>query len=217
MQEADPVELLTTSLLSIPDAARRADVSARAIRRAIQDGLLPATRDGRGYLIAEDALSAYLGESSHETVAQSALAIVPFPATERTAQTLPAELTLFIGREQERTALRGLLEREDVRLVTLTGPGGVGKTRLALRVAADLQHRYPDGAAFVPLATISDPALVPTTISQALHIRSGEDLEPLERLQHFLRERTKLLVLDNFEQILDAALVLAQLLRACPA
>ncbi|MDQ2654261.1 MAG: LuxR C-terminal-related transcriptional regulator [Chloroflexota bacterium] len=220
MQEAEPAKLLATSLLSIPDAARRAGVSTHAIRRAIQDGLLPATRDGQGYVIAEEALTAYLGNAPLETpeaTDQPPLAIVPFPVAERTTPALPAELTLFIGREQERTALRGLLERDDVRLVTLTGPGGVGKTRLALRMAADLQPRYPDGVAFVPLAAISDVSLVPATIAQALHIRSGEDLDPLERLQHFLHDRTMLLVLDNFEQILDAALVLAALLRTCPA
>ena len=220
MQEADPDRLLATMLLSIPDAARRAGVSTQTIRRAIQDGLLPATRDGQGYVIAEEALATCLRDVALEAPEgpdQPPLAIVPFPVPERTPLPLPAELTLFIGRDQERTALRGLLERDDVRLVTLTGPGGVGKTRLALRTAADLQPRYPDGVAFVPLAAISDVSLVPATIAQALHIRSGEDLEPLERLQHFLHDRTMLLVLDNFEQIQDAALVLATLLRTCPA
>lgn len=220
MQEADPARFPATSLLSVPDAARRAGVSTRAIRRAIQDGLLPATRDERGDVIAEDALTAYLRDLSNEIPESPGLpplAIVPFPVPDRVAMELPAELTRFIGREPERAALRSLLERDDVRLVTLTGPGGVGKTRLALRTAADLQSRYPDGVTFVPLAAISDVALVPATIAQALHIRSGEDLDPLERLQHFLHERQMLLVLDNFEQILDAALALAALLRACPA
>lgn len=219
MQEADPAELPATLLLSVPDAARRAGVSTRTIRRAIQEGLLPATREGRGYLVAKDALQAFLRIDSDPAASatdQLALAIVPFPTPERTTMTLPAELTLFIGREQERATLLDLLKRDDVRLVTLTGPGGVGKTRLALRVAADLQHQYPDGVAFVPLAAIRDPSLVPATIVQSLHVRSGEDLEPPERLQHFLRDRKMLLVLDNFEQILDAALVLAALLRTCP-
>ena len=218
MQEADPVEFLATSLLSIPHASRRAGVSTRTIRRAIQAGLLPATRGERGYLIAEDALAAYLQETSREASTASAhpaLSLVPFPVPERTPMPLPAELTLFIGREQERVALCGLLERDDVRLVTLTGPGGVGKTRLALRIAADLQDKYPDGVAFVPLAAINDPALVAATIVQSLQIRSGEDLPPLDRLQHYLRDREMLLVLDNFEQVLDAALVLAALLRTC--
>ena len=219
MQEADPAELLTTLLMSVPDAARRSGVSTRTIRRAIRDGLLPATREGRGYVIAKDALAAYLSDASDESLAtstQPALALLPFPMPERMPVMLPAEVTLFIGRAQERSALESLLEREDVRLVTLTGPGGVGKTRLALRVAADLQHHYPDGVAFVPLATISDPSLVSATIAQVLQIRSGEDLDPLERLHQYLRHRTMLLVLDNFEQILDAALLLAELLRVCP-
>lgn len=219
MQEADPAELPATLLLSVTDAARRAGVSTRTIRRAIQEGQLPATREGRGYLVAEGALEAFLLDDSDEAASaadQPVLVIVPFPTLERAAMTLPAELTLFIGREQERATLRALLKRGDVRLVTLTGPGGVGKTRLALRVAADLQQQFPDGVAFVPLAAIRDPSLVPATMTQALNIRSGEDLEPLERLQHFLRDRKMLLVLDNFEQILDAALVLSALLRTCP-
>ncbi|MEZ4562195.1 MAG: LuxR C-terminal-related transcriptional regulator [Thermomicrobiales bacterium] len=218
MEEADPARLPATSLLRLPDAARRAGVSMQILRRAIQDGVLPATRDKRGYAIAEAALTAYLGDFAEDASAPPAppLAIVPFPAPERLPPALPAELTRFIGREHERAALRGLLERDDVRLVTLTGPGGVGKTRLALSTAADLQPRYPDGVAFVPLAAISDASLVPATVAQALHIRSGEDLDPLERLQLFLNERTMLLVLDNFEQVLDAALALAALLRACP-
>lgn len=220
VQEADPDELLATSLLSVPDAARRAGVSARTIHRAIRDGLLPATREARGYVITENALAAYLSDAPDESLAastQPALALLPFPVPERTTVRLPAEVTLFIGREEERTALQRLLERDDVRLITLTGPGGVGKTRLALRVAADLQHQYPDGVAFVPLAAIRDPSLVPATIAQSLQIRSGEDLDPLERLHHYLRERTMLLVLDNFEQLLDASLVLASLLQTCPA
>ncbi len=222
MQEADPVEHPAAPLLSVPEAARRAGVSTRTIRRAIQDGLLPAGRDGRAFLIAEEALTTYINAATQEKVEHArpadrpALSLVPFPSPERAAQALPAELTLFIGREQERTALHSVLEREDVRLVTLTGPGGVGKTRLALRVAADVHHRYPDGVGFVPLAAISDPSLVPATIAQFLNIRSGEDLEPLDRLQHFLRDRAMLLVLDNFEQVLEAALVLATLLRPCP-
>jgi excisionase family DNA binding protein len=218
VQEAEPTEL-PAALLSLPEAARRVGVSTRAIRRAIQNGLLPATRDGRGYLVAEAALDAFVNDGSPapaEAVDPSALELLPFPPPEPLATRLPAELTLFVGREQERAKLQDLLERDDVRLVTLTGPGGVGKTRLALRTAADLQHQYQDGVVFVPLAAIRDAALLPATLVQALQIRSGEDLDPLERLEHFLRDRHMLLVLDNFEQILDAALALAALLRTCP-
>ncbi|MCA9878115.1 MAG: excisionase family DNA-binding protein [Thermomicrobiales bacterium] len=215
MQEADPVDLLATPLLSIPAAARRAGVSARTIRRAIQAGRLPATRQGRAYLIAEAALDAYLRATPAGASSRPALTILPFPPPPDTPASLPAELTLFIGREPERAALRRLLEREEIRLITLTGPGGVGKTRLALRVAADLRDRYAHGARFVSLAAISDPALVPATIAQALHVRSGEDLEPLERLQHYLRDRNMLLVLDNVEQVLDTALALTELLQTC--
>src|SRR5690349_14540505 len=101
VQDAEPAECLATLFLSVPDAARRAGVSTRTIRRAIQEGRLPATRDGRGFLIAEDALEAFLSADPREAADQPGLAIVPFPSPDRAYVTLPAELTLFIGREQE--------------------------------------------------------------------------------------------------------------------
>jgi predicted ATPase len=84
---------------------------------------------------------------------------------------LPAQLTSLIGREQEIRAVCSLLRQPEVRLVTLTGPGGVGKTRLALQVAADLLDEFADGICFVPLAPISDPDLVPPTVAQMLGLK----------------------------------------------
>jgi predicted ATPase/serine/threonine protein kinase/DNA-binding CsgD family transcriptional regulator len=129
---------------------------------------------------------------------------------------LPVQLTPFIGREQEVAAVSDLLRREDVRLLALTGPGGTGKTRLALQVAAELSDRFADGVFFVNLAPISDPALVLPTIAESLGIRERADQSLLERLKEHLRQKQILLLLDNFEQVVSAAAQVVDLLVACP-
>jgi predicted ATPase len=129
---------------------------------------------------------------------------------------LPVQPTPFLGREQEVAAIAGLLHREDVRLVTLTGPGGAGKTRLGLQVAADLSELFASGVFFVNLAPISDPALVVPTIAETLAIREGSGQALLERLAEHLRPRQMLLLLDNFEQVVSAVEQVVALLAACP-
>jgi predicted ATPase/class 3 adenylate cyclase/DNA-binding CsgD family transcriptional regulator len=129
---------------------------------------------------------------------------------------LPIQPTTLIGREKEMTAVERLLHREDVRLVTLTGLGGIGKTRLGLQVAAELSDHFPDGVYFVNLAPISDPAFVVSLIAQALEVKeiSGQPL--LDLLKASLREKQLLLLLDNFEQVVSAAVQVADLLAMCP-
>src|SRR5215469_4197256 len=129
---------------------------------------------------------------------------------------LPTSLTPLVGREQEIAAVCALLWRPEVRLVTLTGTGGVGKTRLALEVAAAMNAAFADGICFVTLAALTDPELVLPTIAQSLGVREQGSRPLLDSLKDHLREQQLLLVLDNFEQVARAAPVVADLLAATP-
>jgi predicted ATPase/DNA-binding CsgD family transcriptional regulator len=131
-------------------------------------------------------------------------------------QNLPLQLTTLIGREQEITTACALLRRPEVRLVTLSGAPGIGKTRLGLQVAGDLVNDFADGVCFIPLASIRDPNLVLSTIAQTLEINEAGDRSLLDHLQASLKNKHLLLLLDNFEQVTEAAPRLAELLMACP-
>src|SRR5215213_7230378 len=144
---------------------------------------------------------------------------VEFPPLDTLAgrpNNLPHQPTALLGRERELGEVADLLRREDVHLVTLTGPGGVGKTRLALQVAADLLEVFPDGGFFVELAPLADAALVPSTVASAVGVREEGGRPVVEVLTAFLRDRQLLLALDNFEHLLPAAPVVSDLLLACP-
>jgi predicted ATPase len=129
---------------------------------------------------------------------------------------LPAQRTSFIGRERELSALGGLLSQHEVRLVTLTGPGGIGKTRLALAAAENAVDAFTDGIAFVWLAAVRAPELVPAVIAQALDVHEAANQSMVERVANAIGTQRLLLVLDNFEHLIDAADVVGQLLDACP-
>jgi predicted ATPase len=129
---------------------------------------------------------------------------------------LPVSLTSLVGREQEVAQICAWLHRPEVRLLTLTETGGVGKTRLALAIAQHVLGEFPDGVYFVTLAPVSDPGWVTATIAQALSLWEAGDRPLLEQVREYLREKHLLLLLDNFEQVVAAAPQVTDVLTSCP-
>jgi len=136
------------------------------------------------------------------------------PSPEGPLTNLPTPTTSFVGREREMADLTRLLGR--ARLLTLTGPGGTGKTRLAARLGSALSASFPDGVVFVPLAAVSDPSLLASTIAAVLGLSLGPGQTLVAALVAFIHSKRLLLLLDNFEQIEPAAPLLAELLAGCP-
>jgi predicted ATPase/DNA-binding XRE family transcriptional regulator len=203
-----------TAGLTQEELAERAGLSRDAIG-ALENGRRRHPHPGTVRMLA-----AALGLSDSEaealrTAAKRAVAPVP-RASGFTPTPLPRPATRLVGRDRELAQLRDLLIGGEARLVTLTGPGGVGKTRLALAAAEELAARFGDGATFVSLAPIRDAALVVPTIAAALGLRESGGRPIEERLPEFLGAAELLLVLDNFEQVVAAAPDVARLLAAAP-
>jgi predicted ATPase/DNA-binding XRE family transcriptional regulator len=154
------------------------------------------------------------GETVHMPPALQAL--IDHPTGLTPLSNLPAPPTAFIGREREVEEVSALLRQAEVRLLTLTGPPGIGKTRLSLRVASRMGAEFGDGVFFVPLAPINDESLVAPAIAQSLGVRETSSQPSLEALKSRLRDKRLLLVLDNFEQVVPAGRIVGELLSAAP-
>jgi len=212
--DADYVGLDVHRAARVASAAHGGQVVLSDTTRALVAGALPdgATLRDLGEHRLKDL-------SRPERISQLVISGVPdaFPplrTLDATPNNLPLMLTDFIGREAVLAEAHRLLE--GTRLLTLTGPGGTGKTRLSLQLAADVAERFPDGLYFVALEPISDPALVPSTIAMAVGVQDVGGSSVEDRLRDHLRNRTVLLVLDNMEQVTGAAPFLGDLLRAAP-
>jgi len=146
------------------------------------------------------------------------LADAPVRESELRPNNLPMQRTAFIGREDEAADLRQLLNRADVRLVTLTGPGGIGKTRLAMQVAGEIAQQFPGGVCFVSLSAISEVNLIASAIAQAVGVHETANKSPQESLIEYVAglNGPMLLLLDNFEHLVSAAPAVSQLLTAAP-
>ena len=130
---------------------------------------------------------------------------------------VPANFTSFIGREKDIAAIEDMLLRQELRLLTLAGSGGIGKTRLALQIATHMRSSFSDGVCFVGLVSTFDPTLIPSVIAETLNIQQIDSLSIFEQIKVFLHDKTFLLILDNFEQLVSAAPLIEELLAACPA
>jgi len=187
----------------------------RGARRRPQPHTVRSLSDALG--LPEEERAALLASIPKRGEASSSAKQKLSPASPASLPTLPHPATALVGREREIEEVSGLLtQREDVRLVTLTGIGGVGKTRLAVEVAREASGHFPDGAMFVGLAPLSDPSLVVPTILRSLGMPEPEGRTPGEALIDHLRDRNFLLVLDNLEHLLGAAPEVAALIEACP-
>lgn len=202
--------------LSTGEAAVELGITERTVRRAIARGELAAVRRSGAYRIARQELARYAAQAERGEAPTPIARVSLLPSPDQAFTPLPAPLSSFIGRDTEQAALAALLCNPAARLITLTGPGGVGKTRLAITAATSAHEHFPDGIVFVALATVSLPSLVIPAIADALGLQEIAGRDRRAQVRAFLRSKHLLLVLDNFEQILAAAADIALLATAAP-
>lgn len=206
-------DALARPALSTRQVARVLGVSERSVRRAIASGTLPAERDGAVYRISPLDVQRWAAQK----LATAPPAGDDLPGAPPLRSALPrAPLSTFIGRAEELQHLLSLLEDPAERLLTLTGPGGAGKTRLAIEVAGLLQPHLQDGVCFVQLESVRDPALFSLAVAGALGLDEQPGGSMINHVVESLRPRRMLLLLDNFEQILPAAPDVAMILTGAP-
>jgi len=198
----------------IADAAHGGQVIVSDATRGLVEHALPEGTSLRD--LGEHRLKDIIHpERLHQLVVEGLPADFPPPRTvDARPNNLPAQLTSFVGREEEIAEVERLLARP--RLLTLTGAGGTGKTRLALQVATKMLKEFRDGAYFVDLSSVTDPALVPSAVAGALGVPEVAGRPILDGVKDHLRDRELLLVIDNFEQVAEAGPVIEDLLTAAP-
>lgn len=203
--------------LTQEELAEKAELSPRGLlylernERHPHAGTVRRLADALG-LTDDERLDFLLASEDRERLSEM---LVPEHGAVRPPNNLPDEPTSFIGRGREIDQVTTLLRDPQIRLVTLTGPGGTGKTRLALRIGDALLPAFPHGVFLVDLASLSDPALVAPSIAAALGIQEQAGVEPLAQLTGALSEKRLLLILDNYEHLLEAAPIVSALLDRC--
>ncbi|MBZ5683107.1 MAG: tetratricopeptide repeat protein [Acidobacteriia bacterium] len=210
------------------DTDNSINAAIRKIRQVLKDDpeqpRFVQTIIGRGYRFIAAVVDAKCDVSGGGVAQEIAALRDPFSEqpdrkVESRPTNLPVQRTGFVGREKEVAAAKELLLRQDVRLVTVTGPGGIGKTRLAVQVASGLAERFPGGIHFVSLSSLTDPGLIASAIVQTLGIREAGGQSPLEILKQHLQDSLRaplLLLLDNFEHLVQAVPAVADLLAVAP-